>query len=341
MIEKYNLIMQMKYSLYLFFALAVMSFFSYSCMEDKISPLEGKVICIDPGHGGTALTDSFRVGPAGEREEWINLRVALKLAALLEKKGANPVLTRTSDEQVGLKARADAARQIFADVFISIHHNATADSLVNFPIIYFHGNASENRAGVHLGKFLAKNINAKLYDEAGPVSLVSDHVIFPGGGTAVLRYSYGIPGVIGEASFFTNPDEEERLKQEEYNQLEAQAYFIALQEYFASPPQPVERKYSIIKLPRFEVFQEAERMDPAALLWRKYYDDGERLAQLEETDSLKTALDLFTKSVRYFPDSWLARDAHIKRAEILKKLGRLSDANTAMLRVEEFYVTVD
>ena len=42
-------------------------------------PLAGRTICIDPGHGGTADTDSYRVGPTGEREEWIDLRVALIL----------------------------------------------------------------------------------------------------------------------------------------------------------------------------------------------------------------------------------------------------------------------
>ncbi|MCG6947753.1 MAG: hypothetical protein LJE93_02405, partial [Acidobacteria bacterium] len=39
-------------------------------------PLAGRTICVDPGHGGTAEIDSYRVGPTGEREEWINLRVA-------------------------------------------------------------------------------------------------------------------------------------------------------------------------------------------------------------------------------------------------------------------------
>ena len=43
----------------------------------KNDPLAGRVICIDPGHGGTAESDAYRVGPAGEREEWINLRVAV------------------------------------------------------------------------------------------------------------------------------------------------------------------------------------------------------------------------------------------------------------------------
>ena len=48
----------------------------YSCNSDKY-PLQDKKICIDPGHGGTAAVDSYRVGPSGEREEWIDLRVRL------------------------------------------------------------------------------------------------------------------------------------------------------------------------------------------------------------------------------------------------------------------------
>jgi N-acetylmuramoyl-L-alanine amidase len=132
--------LKMKYFPILILSVTLISFMS--CMNEKENTLEGKVICIDPGHGGTADTDSFRVGPTGEREEWINLRVALKLAEILRKNGAVPVLTRANDEQVGLKARAELAIDKNADVFISVHHNATADSSVNFPIIYFHGNAS-------------------------------------------------------------------------------------------------------------------------------------------------------------------------------------------------------
>ena len=37
----------------------------------KNTNLKYKIICIDPGHGGTANSDSFRIGPTGEREEWI------------------------------------------------------------------------------------------------------------------------------------------------------------------------------------------------------------------------------------------------------------------------------
>ncbi len=64
----------------------LLSFAYFACNSENPNPLAGKIICIDPGHGGTSATDSFRVGPSGEREEWINLRVALHLKKMLEKK---------------------------------------------------------------------------------------------------------------------------------------------------------------------------------------------------------------------------------------------------------------
>ena len=70
---------------------------AWSDGSNYFNPVKGKVICIDPGHGGTAATDSYRVGPTGEREEWINLRVALLLGELLDEAGAEVVLTRTTD----------------------------------------------------------------------------------------------------------------------------------------------------------------------------------------------------------------------------------------------------
>ena len=121
-------------------------------------PLAGRTICIDPGHGGTADTDSYRVGPTGEREEWINLRVALMLRDLLEQRGARVLMTRTEDVAVELQDRATLAIENGAEVFLSIHHNATADPEANFPVVYFHGAASENQAAIALGRELGAQL---------------------------------------------------------------------------------------------------------------------------------------------------------------------------------------
>lgn len=299
------------------------------------SVLDGKIICIDAGHGGTAEIDSYRVGTGGEREEWINLRVAKYLKDLLEQEGAKVVMTRTEDVQVGLKERAQMALDQNADVFLSIHHNATADTTVNFPIIYYHANASENQASVQLARTLGRQLLSALFPNDSLISIASDHTIFPRAGTGVLRHSYGIPGIIGEASFFTNPSEEQRLTQEAYNQKEAEAYLQALIDFFDEEIPPIEEKYSHIKIPAFRVLQEAERMDPTARLWLQDYQQGKALYSEGNLDS---AYQLLTRSARSFPDSYVAGDAHRLRAEILLKQGKAEEADTTLRRVNEYYV---
>lgn len=126
-------------------------------------PLLGRVICIDPGHGGTADTDHYRVGIAGEREEWVNLRVGLYLRELLEEAGATVVLTRMEDVFVPLADRADLALAQQADLFLSIHHNATADTSVSFPVLYYHGNASENKASIALARCMGDALVTGMY----------------------------------------------------------------------------------------------------------------------------------------------------------------------------------
>lgn len=303
-------------------------------VEEKTSTLAGKTIFLDPGHGGTAETDQYRVGPTGEREEWINLRVALMLRDMLEEKGAEVVMSRTSDSAVALRERAEMAKAANADVFLSIHHNATADTSVNFPIIYFHGNASENRASVALAKAVAAQLKEQLFAGDTPVSVASDHTIFPKAGTAVLRHSYGIPGIIGEATFFTHPPEELRLKDENYNQQEANAYTDALEDFFAEEIPPVEAKYSRHKLPPFRAFQEAERMRPEARLWRQDYEAGKDWLREGEVDS---AYFYLTRSARSFPDSYLAREVHLLRGATLEKMDSIAAAQEARLRAEEYY----
>lgn len=204
--------------------------------EINLNPniLKGKRICLDPGHGHTAATDSFRQGATGEREEWINLRVALILKEMLEQAGAKVIITRTKDENIPLKSRADIAIEQKADIFISIHHNGTdQDPDLNYPLIFYWKDATNNPASVDLAKLVLKHIQKNLGLPRG--DLYSDYLVFPGTGTGVLRMTYSaMPGIIGEASFFTNPAEEQRLKQTAYNKKEAEAYYAALVEYFSA-----------------------------------------------------------------------------------------------------------
>ena len=312
--------------------------------DGQAASLKGKVICLDPGHGGTAATDAYRVGLGGEREEWINLRVALELKKLLEAKGARVIMTRTEDVDVPLAARARLAREQKAQLFLSLHHNATADRSANFPILYYHGHASANAGSVALGRCLARRLRQGLFSSSTPVTLCSDFVLFPNAGCAVLRETYGIAGILGEASFFSNPEEEQRLKQPAYNRKEAEAYCQAVEDFFALNPQPPIRPLAPSQeLPLFKGLAEAARMDPQARRWKEDYSQGVGLlaSQAHSSELLSNALALFTHSARSFPESAVARECHLKRAQILGQLGHPREAALEKKRAQEWYVPLD
>jgi len=303
------------------------------------SSVSGKKICIDPGHGGTAATDSFRVGMLGEREEWVNLRVGLMLKKMLEAKGAQVLMTRIADEKVELTKRAELAISNKADLFVSIHHNSTADRNVNFPIVYFHGAASENDASVQASKFLAIEIQKQLFSGKGHISVVSDYTIFPLKGAAVLRHSYGIPALLAEASFFSNVEEEKKLKEEEYNAKEATAFMNAIELFFSHTQSKIKVKKIPDQLPVFHVLEEADRMKPEALSWLNDFETAKELYKQKDTASLRIAYDLFSRSARSFPDSWVAKQCHEYRSAILRQFNRVKEAKEESIRAREYYTS--
>jgi N-acetylmuramoyl-L-alanine amidase len=322
----------------LFLSLALTLFLCFNlALAQKTSPVNGKIIVIDPGHGGSASTDSYRQGPTGEREEWVDLRVGLLLKEILEKKGAKVLMTRSTDVTFPLADRAKLAIDNKADFFVSIHHNATADPSVNFPIIYFHGLSSSNKAGVSFGRQLAKNLAKYMYKSKTPVSVVSDFTIFSGAGSSVLRGTYGIPGILAEASFFTNPQEEARLKEKEHNYNEALAFALAIEKFFKGTIPSISPKIASDFPPQFATLQEAERMSPLAKRWFQDYTEAKGMMKSKDKETLQKAYDLFTQSARSFPDSYVAAKCHKYRAELLHKLGKPDEAVQEEKRVSEFF----
>ena len=90
----------------------------------KISAKKITTICLDPGHGGRDTGN--RVGGAVALDEkMFTLALALDLAAQLKQAGFNVVLTRNKDAFVELPARPAMANKAGADLFISLHFNAT------------------------------------------------------------------------------------------------------------------------------------------------------------------------------------------------------------------------
>ena len=115
---------------------------------DTKAPLKGLTIAIDAGHGGN---DAGAIGPTGIKEKDINLDISLKLKEALEKSGANVVMTRTDDTDVGLYDRPQKAQENNALILLSIHANALADGADPY---VKHGTSTYyyNRESVELAK---------------------------------------------------------------------------------------------------------------------------------------------------------------------------------------------
>jgi N-acetylmuramoyl-L-alanine amidase len=228
-----------------------------------VTPLQNRVIVLDPGHGG-----SYRgaMGPGGTAEADVNLAVGLFLWGLLHDAGAQVHLTRTVDRDLvggtphppairplpnevpiagdgagegaaeepalvsadslpsDLAARVERANALSPDLFLSIHHNADAG-----------GDSTRNQtltfyrlgdAGPSLdaARAIHRHLMRNLGTAGGEVRPGNYHV---------LRNSRAVAAVLGEPSFLTNPAFEAKLGRIDRVELEATAYFLGIVDYFS------------------------------------------------------------------------------------------------------------
>mgnify|MGYP002630714347 CR=1 FL=1 len=83
-----------------------------------------RLVVVDPGHGGANEGAPARFDP-GRFEKHHTLAIAERLAAHLRAAGVSVVMTREEDRELSLKARIGLANRLAADVFVSVHLNAT------------------------------------------------------------------------------------------------------------------------------------------------------------------------------------------------------------------------
>ena len=165
-------------------------------------------IVIDAGHG---LPDAGAVGAQGTAEEELNLLISSKLKACLEDMGFSVIMTREDHDAIAESKDADMARrrEIISggsqDVTVSIHQNIYAeDSSVYGAQVFFAPGSEE-------GERLAAAIQAELNAALKPEKPRSEHV-----GNSYIVKSGSPPAVIVECGFISNPQEEELLKQSQY-----------------------------------------------------------------------------------------------------------------------------
>jgi N-acetylmuramoyl-L-alanine amidase len=96
-----------------------------------------RTVVIDPGHGGA---EEGARGPEGTLEKQVTLAVARRLKGALEARlGVRVILTREGDQTVGLDERAAVANNNKADLFISLHANASVRPAVSGAEVFYLG----------------------------------------------------------------------------------------------------------------------------------------------------------------------------------------------------------
>jgi N-acetylmuramoyl-L-alanine amidase len=216
-------------------------------------------IVIDPGHGGQ---DPGAVGK-GVTEAALVLDIALRLEKLLAKvPDIEVILTRRSDEYIPLQERTLLANREGADLFLSIHANAsnnTRASGVETYFLNFATNASaaaiaarENAASGHQMGALpdivkAIALNNKLDESRDFATMIQRAMVErlrPANKTLkdlgvkqapfVVLIGAAMPSVLAEISFLTNAQEVRLLRQNSYRQRIAEALFNAIRKYQAA-----------------------------------------------------------------------------------------------------------
>ncbi|MES2236697.1 MAG: N-acetylmuramoyl-L-alanine amidase [Pseudomonadota bacterium] len=234
-------------------------------------------IMLDPGHGGE---DPGAIGQGGSHEKNVTLAVARRLKAKIDAvPNMRAVLTRDGDFFIPLNQRVEKARRIRADLFVSVHADAFVKPTARGSSVFV---LSENGASSSAARWLAKkendadliggvNIHAKdpylartLLDlsqtatntdslklgQAVLGELRHINTLHKGqveqAGFAVLK-APDIPSILIETAFISNPEEEKRLNDEDYQERMAAAILKGLRRYFAKTPPLAKSKLALLK----------------------------------------------------------------------------------------------
>jgi len=234
-------------------------------------------IAIDPGHGGE---DPGAKGRRGTYEKHVTLAIAKRLKHKIDKEpNMRAVLTREGDYFIPLQLRTTKARQVHADLFISIHADAFIKPHARGSSVFA---LSENGATSAAARWLAKKendadliggVNLDIKDpylkqtllDLSQTATISDSIKLARdvlaeigdinhlhkndveqAGFAVLK-SPDIPSILVETAFISNPDEEKKLKDPDYQDQMAQSVLAGIKRYFAKNPPLARSKIALIE----------------------------------------------------------------------------------------------
>lgn len=223
-------------------------------------------VVIDPGHGGE---DPGAVGRGGTYEKTVTLEIGRRLREMIAAEPQMRVaMTREGDFFVPLRTRVAKARAVHADLFVSIHADAWIRPDARGSSVFA---LSEHGASSSAAAYLAKKENNA--DRVGGINLASkdrqlQRVLLDLSTTAQINDSLklggavlrelerinrlhkprveqaafavlkapDIPSILIETAFISNPDEEKRLRDDDYQDQMARAILEGIKRYFAKNP---------------------------------------------------------------------------------------------------------
>ena len=246
---------------------------------ETATTLQGKtdrlvIVALDPGHGGE---DPGAIGPGGTREKDVVLQIAQRLRDRINQQpNMRAYLTRDADFFVPLHIRVQKARKVQADLFISIHADAFFTERPQGASVFA---LSDKGASSSAARWMADKensadlvggINVKAKDaqvqkallDMSTTAQINDSLKLGSAmlgeigrvgklhkaqveqaGFAVLK-APDIPSVLVEAAFISNPDEEAKLRSDDYQVQLADALMRGISRYFARNP-PLARNRQI------------------------------------------------------------------------------------------------
>ena len=189
-------------------------------------------VIIDAGHGGE---DGGATSCTGILESQFNLEIALRLDKLMQLLGYKTLMIRTSDTAVhtsgntiaarkasDLKARVKLVNETPNGVLVSIHQNYFAESKYSGSQV-FYGKNEESKA---LAQKMQTSLREELQQGGNRQAKLAQEIY--------LMEHIQSPGILVECGFISNPEEEKKLREPEYQKQLCIVIAASLCDYFAS-----------------------------------------------------------------------------------------------------------
>lgn len=201
-------------------------------IETVSLPVSGKTVVIDAGHG---VPDEGAQAPDGTTEAETNLKIAIKLQNLLESSGCKVILTRSDENAIydidsktlkqkkisDIRNRVKIGNESSADIFVSIHLNKIPQAQYSGWQTFYNEKSQE---GQKLATSIQNSLNEAIQKENNRVASKIQNIY--------IINNVEIPTTIVECGFLSNPEEREKLLNDNYQNRLAWGIYNGIIDYF-------------------------------------------------------------------------------------------------------------